>query len=56
MACDVDAVMVDGRWQMRDGVLLTMAEASIVRETDRIGHAAWRRLFAERPALTPATG
>ena len=55
-ARDVDAVMVDGRWLMRDGVLLTIAEASIVREADRIGRAAWRRLFAERPALTPPTG
>jgi 5-methylthioadenosine/S-adenosylhomocysteine deaminase len=54
-ARDVDAVMVDGRWLMRDGVLLTMAEASIVREADRIGRAAWHRLFAERPALTPPT-
>ena len=55
-ARDVDAVMVDGRWLMRDGVLLTMAEESIVREADRIGRAAWRRLFAERPALTLPTG
>jgi 5-methylthioadenosine/S-adenosylhomocysteine deaminase len=55
-ARDVDAVMVAGRWLMRDGVLLTIAEASIVREADRIGRAAWRRLFAERPALTLPTG
>jgi len=54
-ARDVDAVMVDGRWLMRDGVLLTMTEASIVREADRIGRAARQRLFAERPALTPPT-
>jgi 5-methylthioadenosine/S-adenosylhomocysteine deaminase len=54
-ARDVEAVMVDGRWLMRDGVLLTMAEASIVREADRIGRAARQRLFAERPALTPPT-
>jgi 5-methylthioadenosine/S-adenosylhomocysteine deaminase len=46
---------VDGRWLIRDGVLLTMTEASIVREADRIGRAAWQRLFAERPALTPPT-
>jgi 5-methylthioadenosine/S-adenosylhomocysteine deaminase len=55
-ARDVEAVMVDGRWLMRDGVLLTMDEASIVREADRIGRAAWQRLFAERPALIPPTG
>ena len=55
-ARDVEAVMVDGRWLMRDGVLLTMDEGMIVREADRIGRAAWQRLFAEQPTLTPPTG
>jgi 5-methylthioadenosine/S-adenosylhomocysteine deaminase len=55
-ARDIEAVMVDGRWLMRDGVLLTMDEGLIVREANRIGCAAWQRLFAERPALTPPTG
>jgi 5-methylthioadenosine/S-adenosylhomocysteine deaminase len=53
---DVEAVMVDGRWLMRDGALLTIDEASIVQEADRIGRVAWQRLFAERPALTPLPG
>jgi 5-methylthioadenosine/S-adenosylhomocysteine deaminase len=55
-ARDVEAVMVDGRWLMRDGALLTMDEAAIVREADHIGRAAWRRLFAEQPALVPPPG
>jgi 5-methylthioadenosine/S-adenosylhomocysteine deaminase len=55
-ARDVEAVMVDGRWLMRDGLLLTMDEAAIVGEADRIGRAAWRRLFAERPELVPPPG
>jgi 5-methylthioadenosine/S-adenosylhomocysteine deaminase len=55
-ARDVEAVMVDGRWLMRDGALLTMDEAAIVQEADRIGRAAWQRLFAERPALVPPSG
>jgi 5-methylthioadenosine/S-adenosylhomocysteine deaminase len=55
-ARDVEGVMVDGRWLMRDGALLTMDEAAIVQEADRIGRAAWQRLFAERPALTPPPG
>jgi 5-methylthioadenosine/S-adenosylhomocysteine deaminase len=55
-ARDVEAVMVDGNWLMRDGVLLTMDEASIVREANRIGRAAWQRLFAEQPALIPPMG
>jgi 5-methylthioadenosine/S-adenosylhomocysteine deaminase len=55
-ARDVEAVMVDGRWLMRNGVLLTMDEAAIVQEADRIGRAAWRRLFAQRPDLSPPAG
>jgi 5-methylthioadenosine/S-adenosylhomocysteine deaminase len=55
-AHDVEAVMVDGRWLMRDGTLLTMDEAAVVQEADRIGRAAWQRLFTERPELLPPTG
>jgi 5-methylthioadenosine/S-adenosylhomocysteine deaminase len=55
-ARDIEAVMVDGHWLMRDGALLTMDDAAIVREADRIGRAAWQRLFAERPAPTPPSG
>jgi hypothetical protein len=55
-APDVEAVMVDGRWPMHDGALLTIDEASIVQEADRIGRVAWQRLFAKQPALTPLPG
>jgi 5-methylthioadenosine/S-adenosylhomocysteine deaminase len=55
-ARDVEAVMVDGRWLLRDGVLLTMDEVAIVQEADRIGRAAWQRLFEEQPALIPPSG
>jgi hypothetical protein len=34
----------------------TMDEEAIVREADRIGRAAWRRLFKERPDLQPPPG
>src|SRR3989442_5433711 len=50
---DVEAVMVDGRWLMCDGIVRTMDEEAIVREADRIGRAAWRRLFEERPEFQP---
>jgi cytosine/adenosine deaminase-related metal-dependent hydrolase len=53
---DVEAVMVDGRWLMRDGVLLTMDEATIVHQADRVGRMAWQRLFAEQPELVPPSG
>ena len=48
--------MVDGRWLLRDGILRTMDEDAIVQEADRIGRAAWRRLFAERPELQQPPG
>ena len=48
--------MVDGHWLMRDGIVRTMDEEAIVREADRIGRAAWRRLFEECPDLQPPPG
>lgn len=53
---DVEAVMVDGRWLIRNGILCTLDEELIVREADRIGRAAWQRLFTERPDLSPPPG
>ena len=48
---DIEAVMVDGRWIMRDGTILTMDEERIVAEAQRLGKLAWRRLFESRPDL-----
>ena len=53
---DIESVMVDGRWLMRDGRVRTMDEGAIVQEADRIGRAAWHRLFEERPDLQPPPG
>lgn len=53
---DVEAVMVDGRWLMRHGTVLSMDEAAIVQEADRIGRAAWQRLLTARPDLVPPPG
>jgi len=55
-ASDVQSVMVDGRWLMRDKRVLTLDETAIVDEADRIARAAWRRLFAERPELPRPPG
>ena len=51
-----DGVMVDGRWIMRDGKVLTMDEARIVAEAQRLGKIAWRRLFDSRPDLPVPAG
>jgi 5-methylthioadenosine/S-adenosylhomocysteine deaminase len=56
LASDVQAVMVDGRWLMRDGRVLTLDESAIVAEADRIARAAWRRLFERRPELPRPPG
>jgi 5-methylthioadenosine/S-adenosylhomocysteine deaminase len=45
-ARDVEAVMVDGRWLMRNGTVLTMDEERILAE--RVGRLAWRRLLDSR--------
>ena len=53
---DVEAVMVDGRWIMRGGEILTMDEERIVAEAQRLGRKAWRRLFDSRPDLEIPSG
>jgi 5-methylthioadenosine/S-adenosylhomocysteine deaminase len=55
-ARDVEAVMVDGQWLMRDGRIVTLDEDAMVREADRVARTAWRRLFEARPELIPPSG
>lgn len=55
-ARDVEAVMVDGRWLLRDGRVQTIDEALVVREAERVARGAWRRLFDHRPDLPPPAG
>jgi 5-methylthioadenosine/S-adenosylhomocysteine deaminase len=56
LASDVEAVMVDGRWIMRDGRVLTVDEPALVAEADRVARGAWRRLFESRPDLARPSG
>jgi 5-methylthioadenosine/S-adenosylhomocysteine deaminase len=55
-AGDVESVMVDGRWLMRDHRVLTLDEPALVAEAERVARAAWSRLFAERPDLRRPPG
>ena len=48
-ASDVQAVMVDGRWLMREGKVLTIDEDDIVRRAEQVGHDVWRRLLKQYP-------
>ena len=53
---DVEAVMVDGRWLMRDGIVLTLDEPAVIRDAQRVARHAWKRLFDSRPELVPPPG
>jgi 5-methylthioadenosine/S-adenosylhomocysteine deaminase len=55
-ARDVDDVMVDGRWLMRDGKVLTMDEERIIREAEEVADRAWARLFARNPGVERPDG
>jgi 5-methylthioadenosine/S-adenosylhomocysteine deaminase len=55
-AGDVESVMVDGRWIMRDHRVLTLDEPALVAEAERVARAAWSRLFAQRPELPRPPG
>jgi 5-methylthioadenosine/S-adenosylhomocysteine deaminase len=55
-ASDVSDVMVDGRWVMRGGLVLTMDEPRVIREAEAVADRAWARLFAERPDLEIPAG
>ncbi len=46
---DIEAVMVDGRWILRDGKAETIDEQQVVREAEKIGHLVWRRLTRQFP-------
>ena len=48
--------MVDGKWLMRDGVVLTMDEPAILAEAQRVANAAWSRQFRARLDLKVPAG
>ena len=55
-AGDVEAVMVDGCWLMRDQRVLTMDEDAILNEADRVGRYAWGHLAKNNPDLKSLKG
>lgn len=48
-AGDVESVMVDGRWLMRDRRVLTIDEADVVARAEAIGHRVWSELVDRYP-------
>jgi len=52
-ASDVEAVMVDGHWIMKDGRILTLDEDALLEKAERLGRIAWRRSLANSLGVHP---
>jgi cytosine/adenosine deaminase-related metal-dependent hydrolase len=50
---DVESSMVDGQFIMRDRKVLTMDEAAMVTEADRVGRRVWSRVLEGRVLSLP---
>jgi cytosine/adenosine deaminase-related metal-dependent hydrolase len=51
--CDIESVMVDGQFIMRNRKVLTMDEESIVAEADKVGRRIWTQVQAAGPIAVP---
>jgi cytosine/adenosine deaminase-related metal-dependent hydrolase len=50
---DIESVMVDGQFVMRNGKVLTMDEASVIAEADKVGRRIWDQVRAAGPITVP---
>ena len=50
---DIESVMVDGRFVMRDREVLTMDADAILREADAVGRRIWSRVLEASPLNVP---
>ena len=50
---DIESVMVDGQFVMRDREVLTMDEEAILREADAVGRRIWSRVLEASPLNVP---
>lgn len=50
---DIESVMVDGQFIMRAGKVLTMDEAAIIAEADKVGKRVWAQVKAAGPIPIP---
>ncbi len=50
---DIESVMVDGQFIMRNRKVLTLDEDSIIAEADRVGRRIWRQVEAAGPVRVP---
>jgi 5-methylthioadenosine/S-adenosylhomocysteine deaminase len=45
--------MVDGQFVMRDRKILTMDEAAVIAEADKVGRRVWTDVQKARPIVIP---
>ncbi len=50
---DIESVMIDGRFVMRDRKILTVDEPAIIAEADRVGKRVWAAVQAAGPIQIP---
>ena len=50
---DIESVMIDGRFVIRDNKVLTMDEPRIVAEADRVGRRVWAQVLTSGPLPIP---
>ena len=50
---DVESVMVDGQFIMRDHKVLTMDEDSVIAEADKVGRRVWTQVLEASPLTLP---
>jgi 5-methylthioadenosine/S-adenosylhomocysteine deaminase len=50
---DIESVMIDGQFVMRNRKVLTMDEESIIAEADKVGRRIWRQVQTAGPITVP---
>jgi 5-methylthioadenosine/S-adenosylhomocysteine deaminase len=50
---DIESVMIDGQFVMRNGKVLTMDEDRIIREADAVGRRIWTKVLEAGPVKVP---
>ena len=50
---DIESVMVDGQFIMRDRKILTLDEAAIIAEADKVGRRVWDKILSAGPVPIP---
>ena len=50
---DIESVMVDGQFVMRDRKILTLDEAAIIAEADQVGRRVWDKILSAGPVPIP---